>query len=452
MTKSTDNLEQQKTMDIIYQEYIEVKDKATENYKKRKITLQQRANELTKANVNYRINQETIGFRYYFVDKYPEIFNLDEVYEKKMQEYLNMDLTIIVNNNNQPAIDLVIKNNSITQYKLFNIDDLLFYVFSFSFENKFIMEKLRENENNGVEREKYYLDFLNPESSYYNSLNTPRFKFLIGLTPLKNIFSNINYLLIEPFNKIYHAMYLSINNGCEIYCLSNRFEEKGKSPRFYNDLGNVFRSSWEADIARILNYREVKWDFEKEGFLLDIDKESNKKLSYIPDFFLSNNLILEIKGFWNYESVNKVYMFKNQIKNYDLKIIDTDMFYSLYKKYQHIISNLESVNIRPSKEQIPVVGIQFKERKPFVNALIEGEKVFLHRDINNEYDKNAIKVLNLQDNFLGYMAKEWASIFAEKMDLGMKYEAVVKSKEPKVLYLNVKRINIDEEIIYDFFE
>lgn len=79
----------------------------------------------------------------------------------------------------------------------------------------------------------------------------------------------------------------------------------GKSKRPYKtafyreDLGCYFRSRWEANFARILNYIGVKWEYEPKKFRL------SDGTYYTPDFhILPNGVWFEIKGYskdkkWN---------------------------------------------------------------------------------------------------------------------------------------------------------
>ncbi len=66
---------------------------------------------------------------------------------------------------------------------------------------------------------------------------------------------------------------------------------------FRKDLGMEFRSSWEASIARVLNYKSISWDNETEIFDLVLSKTRVKidLTRYIPNFILKNGLIIEIK-------------------------------------------------------------------------------------------------------------------------------------------------------------
>jgi len=81
-----------------------------------------------------------------------------------------------------------------------------------------------------------------------------------------------------------------------------------------------------------------------------------------------------------------------------------------------------------------------------------GSEVFLERELDNQYDRNAIRVINDTGKMIGYLAKEWASIYAEKLDMGMTFKAEVKEIEPKTITIIVQRNNPNEQIIYDFLK
>jgi len=63
------------------------------------------------------------------------------------------------------------------------------------------------------------------------------------------------------------------------------------------DLNNTFfRSGWEADIARWLNFQNKHWFFEPKVFVFPGIKKGT--LSYLPDFYLpEQDIFLEVKGF-----------------------------------------------------------------------------------------------------------------------------------------------------------
>lgn len=83
------------------------------------------------------------------------------------------------------------------------------------------------------------------------------------------------------------------------------------------DLGTYFRSSWEANIARIFNETGVAWEYEKEPVTLSVG-------GYTPDFVLPNDTILEVKGYWDADSLKKVLAFHKEIPEQRLLIVDSD--------------------------------------------------------------------------------------------------------------------------------
>ncbi|MEK4006371.1 HIRAN domain-containing protein [Paenibacillus sp. FSL H3-0333] len=215
--------------------------------------------------------------------------------------------------------------------------------------------------------------------------------------------------------------------------------------KFRDDVKSPFRSSWEANIARVFNHLDIKWNYEKEF----IQTEHG---AYLPDFWLSDNKIIEVKGFWDYESRLKVSWFVNNINTYSLLLIDRDLYYDIYNSFKDVIPNFEDdTSHNPTKETVPVVGITIAERKKFVVNISEGDDLFLVRDPLNEYDKNAIKVVDLDKNHIGFISKEWAVIYSYKMDLGIKYKVTVKEKQPKVINVSVVRSNLEETILDPIF-
>jgi len=76
------------------------------------------------------------------------------------------------------------------------------------------------------------------------------------------------------------------------------------------DLNNVFfRSSWEANYARYLNHKNIKWEFEPKTFFFENVKRG--ALSYTPDFFVGRKII-EIKGYFNSKDRGKINRFRKQ--------------------------------------------------------------------------------------------------------------------------------------------
>lgn len=247
-----------------------------------------------------------------------------------------------------------------------------------------------------------------------------------------------------------HFIFKDINGKLNINMHSVDVDNKRSSQQgFRIDLNNVYRSRWEANFARILKYLEIPFEFEAKGFDLHSDLI---RCRYHPDFFLPNNRIIEVKGFWDEASRKKVKVFAELYPNYQLLLIDADMYVTLERMYSKQIPQWEFDDVNFTKEVLPLVGITQPNRREFVKKLQIGDKVQLVREVNNEYDANAIKVLDSDNNHLGYIAAVWAFIYASKMDIGMTFEGVVKKIEPKVIGIQVTRNNTEEDIVYDFFQ
>lgn len=222
---------------------------------------------------------------------------------------------------------------------------------------------------------------------------------------------------------------------------------------FRKDLGMEFRSSWEANIARVLNYKGISWDYETEIFDLDLSKTRVKMDSarYIPDFILKNGLIIEIKGFWDSRSKLKNSLFRDQYPDKNILTIDNDIYRCIAQKYKEVIPNWEDDKAQTRNDIIQVVGITILQRVPYVKNIKVGDKLVVVREPNNEYDSRAIRVNDSEGNQIGYFAKDCNSIYAPKMDMGFRYEIQVMAKEAKVIQCKVKLLNADEMILPELF-
>lgn len=443
--------------------------KCIEEYENGIISLQQRAEKLTE-------------LFYWFCNKKlepPEVFTLDDVYNEDINKFLVIKLIIEYDRLDERSLNYLFA--PVRQYimRKVNYRDKTFLQFRFVIPKSKLFEEIEKLKIEDYyrafdpEERKQFLSFelsrsygsykddlyelYNPETSYYHSMNIPHFLFTIGLTPLKELFwINGSPSLKYPFHRFKHAIYLALNNGSMFYKAGGGGMEYDRPtrPKYYPEFNETFRSSWEANIAKILNYKGIAWVYEGESFLLDSDYliQKYKCNVYYPDFIINNNCFIEVKGFWDDYSIRKVQLFKEQYPQYKLFIIDRDMMYSLNKIYEKIIINWEPVTYSINEEILPVVGINIEDRINYVQNLNIGDEVFLERDHKNPYDKNAIRVLDKNGNMLGHIAKEWASIYSEKLDLGMKFEATVQKKEKKVIRIKVKRSNLDDIIIYDFLQ
>lgn len=105
---------------------------------------------------------------------------------------------------------------------------------------------------------------------------------------------------------------------------------------YREDLKEYFRSTWEANFARILKFENEYYEYEKYSFFLE------KGSRYIPDFYLpQEDVFVEIKGYWNERGKNKVLRFKKQYPDKLLIIVGEKTYDYLKNSYQKIILNWE---------------------------------------------------------------------------------------------------------------
>jgi len=118
----------------------------------------------------------------------------------------------------------------------------------------------------------------------------------------------------------------------------------GKRP----DLDNrYFRSSWEANWARYLNWlvevgNILRWEYETETFEFPVKKGSK---FYTPDFkvFNTNDSIEyhEIKGYMDDRSATKLKRMKKYYPEINVITVDKEGYYAVAKQMRDLIPNWE---------------------------------------------------------------------------------------------------------------
>lgn len=318
----------------------------------------------------------------------------------------------------------------------------------------FIMDRMYEEDARNIVKhvasidiEVFHVDAVNEKFEIDGLIY---FKIPSWYIPEKNNVYNILCFFVD--SRINHCIYSDRDGEIQLDKLDIRTKKSdGRISRvkFRNDLKQVFDSSWEANIARILNYLKIPYEVEKAFFSVE---DANFSQSYLPDFFLENNIIIEVKGFWDLASLKKVSLFKELHKDYKLLIIDSDMYVALTNMYQKLINNWEDEIAVIPKEKVYVVGINRSERRKTNSFLKVKDEVILQRDFKNSYDNNAIKALTQEGEQIGFIRKDWASIYADKLDMGMRYKASISKIESSAITLDLERINKEDYIVYDFLK
>lgn len=113
--------------------------------------------------------------------------------------------------------------------------------------------------------------------------------------------------------------------------------------------GIYFRSSWEANYARYLNWlisngEIVSWEFEAETFEFSKIKRGSK--FYTPDFKIVNQdrsvEFHEIKGYMDPKSITKIKRMGRYFPKIKLVVIDSDSYKKLSRDVRKMIPNWES--------------------------------------------------------------------------------------------------------------
>jgi hypothetical protein len=110
---------------------------------------------------------------------------------------------------------------------------------------------------------------------------------------------------------------------------------------YREDLGFSVRSGWEANIARLLKYKGITFEFEPKLFDLVVPRLNKKPTvtRYLPDFILADGSVIEVKG----RHVKSLYKPRLLRKQYGMKvyIIDQKVYNWLKKRYSKVVPHWE---------------------------------------------------------------------------------------------------------------
>jgi len=120
---------------------------------------------------------------------------------------------------------------------------------------------------------------------------------------------------------------------------------------FYPELGHKVRSGWEADVGIFLKKNHIEYSYEKRAFPVICNEKS---MTYTPDFWLSPNMVIEVKGmmyesnfikFLNilgqYPTIFTILISEYLPKEYEEKIKCKQNVYMIkYSKYKNDLINI----------------------------------------------------------------------------------------------------------------
>ena len=100
---------------------------------------------------------------------------------------------------------------------------------------------------------------------------------------------------------------------------------------YYMDIHHYVRSGWEHNVARILQYLQMDYDYEMHSFKL-----SNGSV-YIPDFYVyADDTYYEVKGEIRTNTLAKYNMFREEYPNLNFVIINRTVYANLLKQFPQI--------------------------------------------------------------------------------------------------------------------
>jgi hypothetical protein len=156
------------------------------------------------------------------------------------------------------------------------------------------------------------------------------------------IWENPEYILNQPENrqKLSDRMSLMQFQGK----LRNRYSRGSQGKR--KDLNDIyFRSSWEANYARYLNFLKSKgliynWEFEPDTFWFENIKRGVR--SYLPDFKVwdfeySEPYYVEIKGWMDNKSKTKLKRMEKYYPHIRIEVIEKKQYMEIKHKLSRII-------------------------------------------------------------------------------------------------------------------
>ena len=154
---------------------------------------------------------------------------------------------------------------------------------------------------------------------------------------------NLNYMTDEIKEKISQTLKQKYADGMKIPNAKNGTRK---------DLGMSFRSSWEANYARILKFNNKEIDYENDRFTLYEDDGSIANV-YTPDFKIEDKIHIEIKGHadafdeWGctckrcLRDKNKMEMMAEQYPEIEVILIGRKEYRELCQKYNYFVDNWE---------------------------------------------------------------------------------------------------------------
>lgn len=130
---------------------------------------------------------------------------------------------------------------------------------------------------------------------------------------------------------------------CSLECSATYARPNNARQGYRPDLGITFRSSWEANFARILNALGFRFEFEPKVFHLSDGR------MYIPDFHVyttTGSYWVEVKGRWSKDALDRINTFRDEYPDERIEVIDAERFHPLAREWAPRLPAWEFVHRR----------------------------------------------------------------------------------------------------------
>lgn len=148
------------------------------------------------------------------------------------------------------------------------------------------------------------------------------------------------------------------NFGGRKVVITNGYRSNVQGERTIGGKTYFFRSLWEMNYARILEFRKthgeiIDWSYETKTFKFPKEAYEAGPFSYMPDFHVKfpNNYEEwhEVKGYMNVMSKKKIKRLKTHYPDVILKVIDKAWMNKHGRQYRKLITSWETLGSQVSQ-------------------------------------------------------------------------------------------------------
>jgi len=122
---------------------------------------------------------------------------------------------------------------------------------------------------------------------------------------------------------------------------------------FRADLGHAVRSSWEANLCRLLNWIGVKYQYEGKTLLL---KREAGSIHHRPDLLVGNETLIEIKGWWDPRSLEIRKLIEEQYPELGIIYVEEELYRKIEERFASKVPGWELGGVRDHSSAISILN------------------------------------------------------------------------------------------------